>query len=269
MLILLSPAKAMDFGGGIPETVQTEPRLWTQASALARILKSKSVSELASLSKISDELAALNATRWAAFDADQNRGNARAAVFAFTGDTYQGLAVRDRFDQRDYAYAQQVLRILSGLYGVLRPLDAIQAYRLEMGTRLVTDRGANLYQWWGDRVTAQLRADVAESPGDAGVVNLASAEYFKAVQVEHLEAPVVSPRFEDTDAHGRRKVISFFAKRARGEMASWLIRQRVQSVTDVRNFAGAGYRYCAASSTSTEPVFVRSFADRGSSAPRP
>lgn len=262
MLILLSPAKAMDFDSPVAKTVHTQPRLLDQAQRLAEVMKTKSVADLAKLSRISAELAALNAKRWVDFEEPFTTEQTRTAITAFTGDVYQGLAPRHRFTTGDYTEAQKSLRILSGLYGVLRPLDLICAYRLEMGTRLITERGANLYQWWGDRITRTLASDLTESPGAAVLVNLASAEYFAAVRPGLLDAKVISPRFEDTDAHGNRKVISFFAKRARGEMAAWLITTRARNAKAVLGFAGTGYRYDAASSTPQTPVFVRSFADR-------
>ena len=207
-----------------------------------------------------DELAALNADRWAKFDSPAKVE--RAAVLAFNGDVYQGLAVRERFTTRDFTEAQKTVRILSGLYGLLRPLDLIQPYRLEMGARLRTERGQSLYQWWGEQITGLLNQDLAESPGPAVVVNLASSEYFGAVQPEKLEAEVISPRFEDTDARGNRKVISFFAKRARGEFAAWLVLNRVRTLAALKRFDQAGYTYDRASSTKQAPVFVRRFEDR-------
>lgn len=260
MLILLSPAKSMDFDGRVPKLATSEPRLGDQAVPLAALMATKSVSELASLAGISDELAGLNASRWAAFDTAAKTD--RAAILAFNGDVYQGLAVRDQFGTRDYTEAQKTVRILSGLYGVLRPLDRIQPYRLEMGARLATERGNSLYQWWGPRITDLLNQDLAESPGASVVVNLASSEYFGAVQPDRLDGKVISPRFEDTDPRGNRKVISFFAKRARGEFAAWLVKSRARNAAGLTRFAEHGYRYDPSSSTQNQPVFVRRFADR-------
>jgi uncharacterized protein len=263
VLILLSPAKAMDFDNPVPKTAHSQPRFIDQALELVALMKTKSLTDLAQLSRISDELAALNAERWASFEVPFTTGNAAAAVFGFNGDAYQGLNVRERFGTADFTEAQKTLRILSGLYGLLRPLDLIQAYRLEMSTRLATNRGSNLYQWWGSQITDLLRADLAESPGSPVAVNLASAEYFRVIQPDSLGARIISPRFEDTDATGRRKVVSFYAKRARGEMAGWLIKQRARTPNAVLDFDAAGYRYDKAASTTAEPVFVRAFADRG------
>lgn len=262
MLILLSPAKSLDFDSGLPTRKHSQPRLLAEAAALADVMRDKAVSELAALSGTSDELAALNALRWAEFALPFRKDNARPAILAFDGDVYRGLAVRERFGERDFTEAQKTVRILSGLYGVLRPLDLMQPYRLEMGTRLATVRGACLYDWWGDTITALLRDDLAASPGADVVVNLASVEYFSAVRPVELGARVLSPRFEDTDARGRRSVVSFYAKRARGELAAWLVLNRVRTPGALRRFSGAGYRYDKATSTADAPVFVRSFADR-------
>ncbi len=263
MLILLSPAKSLDFESTPPRVTPTQPRLLAEAERLVEVMRTKSVADLAALAGISDELAALNAERWASFRTPFTRRNARPAVLAFNGDVYQGLDVRNRFDTRDYTEAQKTVRILSGLYGVLRPLDLIQPYRLEMGTRLATDRGRNLYQWWGARITDLLGADLDASPGASVVLNLASVEYSSAVRPGDLGVTMVCPRFEDTDARGRRSVVSFFAKRARGELAGWLVRNRVRSPGRLKDFDGAGYRYDRAGSTVEVPVFVRAFGDRG------
>lgn len=262
MLSVISPAKALDFESPVPKTAQTMPRLLDDSMALAAVMKNKSVSDLARLSGISDELAARNAERWAAFNVPFRRTSARVALLAFNGDTYQGLAARHRFGTRDYTEAQKTLRILSGLYGLLRPLDLILAYRLEMGTRLETEQGGNLYQWWGRRITDLIADDLAASPGSSVLVNLASTEYFSAVRTDALDVRVISPRFEDADARGRRSVISFYAKRARGEFAAWLILNRVHSARALIEFDQAGYRYDRSASTPDQPVFVRPFSAR-------
>lgn len=262
MLILLSPAKSLDYATPIPRLPVTLPRLLTESERLVEVMRGKSVAELAALAGISDELAALNALRWAEFSLPFTRQNARPAVLAFDGDVYRGIDARTRFTTRDHTEAGKTLRILSGLYGVLRPLDLIQPYRLEMGTRLATDRGGSLYDWWGATLTDLLAADLAASPGAKVVINLASSEYYGAVLPQRLGAPVISPRFEDTNAQGRRSVVSYYAKRARGEMAAWLVAGRVRAASALQHFDAAGYRYDQASSTREVPVFVRSFADR-------
>ncbi len=256
MLALLSPAKSLDFDSKPATRKHTQPRLLDAAQELIDVMRTKSPDEIASLMGISDELAVLNHQRYRDFETPFTTRNARAAVLGFAGDVYQGMAAPTRFDERDFTEAQKIVRILSGLYGVLRPLDLIQPYRLEMGTRLATERGADLYEFWGDRVSELLRADLAESPGPWAIINLASQEYFGVVNPKVLDAEIISPRFEDIAASGRRQVISFRAKRARGEMAAWLVTNRVRSVRKLRDFAEGGYRYDEEKSTKLTPVFV-------------
>ncbi|HHV22454.1 MAG TPA: peroxide stress protein YaaA [Propionibacterium sp.] len=262
MLTLLSPAKSLDYESQLATRKHSEPRLQTDSGELIEVMREKSVADVAKLMHISDDLAALNVRRYADFEQPFTPRNARAAILAFHGDVYLGLAAAERFGERDFTEAQKTIRILSGLYGVLRPLDLMQPYRLEMGTRLATDRGKNLYEFWGDRVSEVLRDDLDESPGARVVVNLASDEYFKVVRSRVLGAPIISPRFEDTDSRGKRSIVSFFAKRARGEMAAWLVLNRVRKERDLADFDGAGYRFDEKASTPAQPVFVRSFEDR-------
>lgn len=267
MLVLLSPAKSLDLDSPLPTRKHTEPRLLAESGALIDVLRALSVSEVGGLMSISDELAALNAQRYADFSTPFTPRNARPALYTFAGDVYRGMDAAS-FDARDLTEAQKTVRILSGLYGVLRPLDLMQPYRLEMGTRLRTDRGGTLYAWWGDILTGLLRADLAASPGAEAVVNLASEEYFAAVRPEALGGRIVSPRFEDTDARGRRGNVSFYAKRARGSMAAWLVRNRVRTPGALIRFDADGYRFDAAASSPDRPVFVRRFEDRPRSSPR-
>lgn len=256
MLALLSPAKSLDFESRPATRKYTQPRLLDESAVLIDLMRTKSPDEIASLMDISDELAALNHQRYRDFETPFTTRNARAAVLAFAGDVYQGMAAATRFDERDFTESQKTVRILSGLYGVLRPLDLMQPYRLEMGTRLANDRGADLYEFWGDRVSEVLRADLDASPGAQVIINLASQEYFGVVNPKLLGAEIISPRFEDVAASGRRQVISFRAKRARGEMAAWLVTHRVRGPRKLRDFAEAGYRYDEAASTRLTPVFV-------------
>lgn len=262
MLALLSPAKLLDVDSVLPTDKHSQPRMLDDASRLIDRLRELSVADIAALMGISDELAALNAQRYADFHTPFTTKNARPALLTFAGDTYQGLAAARRFDARDYTEAQKTVRILSGLYGVLRPLDLIQPYRLEMGTRLKIEAGASLYEWWGSRITDQIRDDLEDSPGSSVVINLASDEYFRVVRPDELGFPVINPRFEDTSASGRRSVISFYAKRARGDMASWLVTNRVRTPRALPDFAEAGYRFSPTDSTPDRPVFVRAFEDR-------
>lgn len=262
MLTLLSPAKSLDLDSKPPTKTHTQPRLLAEAEQLVEVMRGKSPEELSELMGISEELAQLNVDRFAAFTTPFTPKNARPAVFTFAGDVYQGLDPRERFDTRDLTEAQKTLRILSGLYGVLRPLDLMQPYRLEMGTKLRTDRGATLYAWWGDTISRLLAEDLDASPGARVVVNLASQEYFGAVRPAVLDARVIAPRFEDTNAQGKRSVVSFYAKRARGIMAGWIVRNRVRTASALTGFDADGYRFDERASSADEPVFVRSFADR-------
>lgn len=261
MITLLSPAKSLDYETPAPTRTFTQPRLLEETEQLIDVLRERTTADLAALMHISDELAALNAQRYADFTLPFTRRNAKQAVCAFAGDVYQGLDATS-FDQRDFTEAQKTVRILSGLYGVLRPLDLMQPYRLEMGTRLRTHRGASLYDWWGDRISQLVADDLAASPGADVVVNLASDEYFGSIRPSVLDARIVAPRFEDTDARGVRKVVSFYAKRARGAMAGWMVRTRVRTVGALTRFDAEGYRYDKAASHPDRPVFVRSFEDR-------
>lgn len=257
VLTLLSPAKTLDLDSRLPTRRHTEPRLLEEAEELIEVMRTRSPEDVAELMDISAELAELNVERYADFTTPFTPENARPALFTFDGDVYRGMAAGERFDARDLTEAQKTVRILSGLYGLLRPLDLIQPYRLEMGVRLRTDRGASLYDWWGDRLTEAVASDLADSPGPDAVVNLASREYSGALDLDGLDARVVTPRFEDRGKDGRWKVISFSAKRARGEMAAWMVQQRVRSVKALQGFDGAGYRYVAQESRPDEPVFRR------------
>ncbi len=257
MLSVLSPAKSLDFDSRLPTRKHSQPRMLDRASELINVMRSKSVAEISSLMDISEELATLNAERYQDFSTPFSMKNARASVLAFAGDVYQGMAAAERFGERDFTEAQKTVRILSGLYGVLRPLDLMQPYRLEMGTKLRTERGTTLYDWWGDQITDQLRADLAQSPGPQVLINLASKEYFSAVKPEKLGTRVISPRFEDEEGTGRYRVVSFSAKRARGEMATWLVLERARTIKAITDFDASGYRYDADASSPDEPVFRR------------
>lgn len=256
MLTVLSPAKTLDFDSKLPTKKFSEPRLLTQSAGLIEVLRTKSVADIRELMGVSEELASLNVDRYRRFDQDHTRENSRPAILAFNGDVYQGLDIQS-FGARDFTESQKTIRILSGLYGLLRPLDLIQPHRLEMGTRLATARGHSLYEWWGTQVTDALRRDLDASPGPDVVVNLASHEYAKVLDLGRLGCRVITPRFEDRDADGVPRVISFHAKRARGAMASWLIRNRVRAAGRLTEFDGLGYAYDEESSTKDQPVFVR------------
>lgn len=257
MIVLLSPAKSLDYESPLPTRKSSQPRLLDRAEELIEVMRSKSVDEVAELMGISLELAELNVRRYADFSPPFTRRNARPAVLAFAGDVYQGLAAAERFDARDYTEAQKTVRILSGLYGVLRPLDLMQPYRLEMGTKLATDRGDTLYDYWGTTITEVLAEDLEASPGARAIVNLASGEYFRSVQPETIDGHLVTPRFLDQGPDGDHRVVSFFAKRARGDMAGWIVANRVRSMRTLADFDGGGYRFDPERSTRSEPTFVR------------
>jgi cytoplasmic iron level regulating protein YaaA (DUF328/UPF0246 family) len=252
MLIVLSPAKALDFTAAPQSIGMTAPELSEHTAELARVAKKLRVVDLKRMMDLSDPLAKLNRERFQTFDTESEEG--LQAAFAFNGDVYMGLRARE-LDRKALAWAQDHVRILSGLYGVLRPLDAIQPYRLEMGVRLKTRRGHSLYDFWGSRVSQALDAALAGHE-ERTLVNCASQEYFGAVDRQALEAPVVSCRFlEEKD--GEARIISFFAKRARGFMARFAIDNRVERVADLRAFDREGYRFVAGLSSEAEFTFAR------------
>lgn len=253
MLIVLSPAKRLDFTEASPDAPASERRFQDDTANLSRTARARTVSELRRLMSISDDLARLNRERFQAFDAASTDGV--QAAFAFAGDVYEGLKARD-LDEPSLAWAQDHLRILSGFYGLLRPLDRIQPYRLEMGTRLKTRRGSSLYDFWGDRLSKQLNAD-AEGQAERTLINLASQEYFGAVDAKALKLPVVTPHFRESN-DGESRIISFFAKRARGGMARFAIDERIERAQDLKAFDRDGYRFDKAASNDTDWIFTRS-----------
>ncbi|WP_269531100.1 peroxide stress protein YaaA [Chitinimonas sp. BJYL2] len=254
MLFVISPAKTLDFETPGRALATSLPDYLDQSAGLIEILRTKTPADLSSLMAISDNLAVLNAGRYQAWSREFTPANSRPAVLAFMGDVYEGLDARSLSDD-DLSHANQHLRILSGLYGLLRPLDLMQPYRLEMGTRLANPAGTNLYAWWGDTVTEALNAQIAAMP-DPVLVNLASDEYFKAVRAKQLKARVVECVFEDGKA-GHYKIISFYAKRARGLMARYAIQHRLRKVEDLARFDLEGYRYTPEVSSDQRLVFRR------------
>jgi hypothetical protein len=254
LLIVLSPAKRLDFSEPPPDAPATLPRLADDMASLVRTAKRQTRADLRRLMGISEDLAQLNRERFQAIDPAAVDAGVQAA-FAFAGDVYQGLEART-LDASALAFAQDRLRILSGLYGLLRPLDRIQPYRLEMGTRLKTRRGSSLYDFWGDRISKQLNAD-AEGHADRTLVNLASQEYFGAVDARALTLPVVTPHFRE-EKDGESRIISFFAKKARGTMARFAIDARIETAADLKAFDQDDYRFQSAASTETDWIFTRS-----------
>lgn len=256
-MIVVSPAKALDFESPLATRKFTVATMMDEARQLASIMARHSPDDLATLMSISPELAELNFERFQDWEPPTSRATGRPAVLAFNGDTYIGLDAPASFDERDFTQAQKVLRILSGLHGVLRPLDLIQPYRLEMGSKVQHARGDDLYSFWGDKITDQLNRDLAKSPGAAALVNLASNEYFGSVRPARIEGRVVTPRFLDANGDGEHRVVSFFAKRARGAMAGWIIRERIKSPISLPEFDLDGYAFAADLSSPDEPVFTR------------
>jgi len=254
MLFLLSPAKSLDYDTQVGELPHTLPQFAGRSAELIEVLRKKSPGQLSQLMDISDSLAALNAARYQAWSAKFTQHNARQAVLAFNGDVYDGLAART-LGPSDLQWAQQHLRILSGLYGVLRPLDWMQPYRLEMGTALVVGRARNLYQYWGADIAASLNRELAADKTPV-VVNLASQEYFKAVDRTVLKSRVIECVFEEWKGGGY-KLVSFFAKKARGLMARYAIMKRIDTPRKLEGFNLEGYAFDASASQPDRLVFRR------------
>ena len=252
MLIVLSPAKSLDLETPPTTKLHTTPDFLPRSRALIDVLRTYSPADIGSLMSISDALSTLNVGRYASWNEDPADG--RQAIMTFNGDVYDGFDARS-LKPKQLAYAQSNLRILSGLYGVLRPLDLIQPHRLEMGTRLSTPHGKDLYAFWGDTVTGKLNEVIAEQDATA-VVNLASEEYFKSVKPKLLSAPVITPVFEDWK-NGKYKIISFYAKRARGLMARYAITQRLSTPRQLEGFDLEGYAFDALASEPERLVFRR------------
>lgn len=254
MLALISPAKTLDYETALPTDQHTLPRLLDQSQQLIDVSRKLSASEIASLMSVSEKIANLNVERFRDWNSDFSFANARQAIFAFKGDVYTGLDAYS-LSQIDIDYAQNHLRSLSGLYGLLRPLDLMMPYRLEMGTKLKNDRGHNLYEFWGDRIT-QLINDDLEQAGSKILLNIASDEYYKSVKEAKIQAEIIKPVFLD-QKNGKYKVISFYAKKARGLMARYMIENKIEKAEDLKAFNTDGYYYDAESSLAGELVFKR------------
>ncbi len=253
MLVVISPAKRLDWAER--QVDMTEPAFGEDAMRLAKTMRNLSLGDLKGLMDLSDDLAKLNRDRFKSYAAEPDADAVRPAALAFAGDTYQGLEAAS-LDDDEMAWAQEHLRILSGLYGVLRPLDAIQQYRLEMGSRLKTRRGKSLYDYWGDDLAKALNAQAEEIGADV-LVNCASQEYFGAVPVKTLKMKVVTPQFFE-DKNGTPKIVSFYAKKARGAMARYIIQNRITSPESLLDFDTGGYVYSPELSTEDKPAFLRS-----------
>jgi cytoplasmic iron level regulating protein YaaA (DUF328/UPF0246 family) len=252
MLIVLSPAKSLDLESPPTTKQRTTPQFIDRAAELISVLKDYSPAQVGALMSISDPLAVLNVTRYAGWHPDHD--DARQAVMSFDGDVYTGLDARS-LKPKALDYVQDHVRILSGLYGVLRPLDQMHPYRLEMGTRLANPHGKDLYAFWGETVTAALN-EAAAANGATALVNLASEEYFRSVKPRLLDVPVITPVFQDWK-NGQYKIISFFAKRARGMMARYAAQKGITDPAKLKKFDVDGYAYDKAASTEREWVFRR------------
>jgi len=253
MLMIISPAKTLDYESPLATETHTQPDFLDDACELIDQLKELEPHQVSNLMSISDKLGQLNAERFQTWHTPFTPDNARQAVLAFKGDVYTGLDA-ESFSSEDFSFAQKHLRILSGLYGLLKPLDLMQPYRLEMGTRFENTRGKDLYAFWGSKITEALNQLLASD--DKVLVNLASNEYFKSVQKKHLDARLVTPQFKDWK-NGQYKMISFYAKKARGLMCRYAIQNRITQADDLKGFNLDGYYFSEDQSDNNNWVFLR------------
>ncbi|WP_062308852.1 peroxide stress protein YaaA [Polynucleobacter sinensis] len=254
MLIVLSPAKSLDYKTPVKVKAPTLPEFVSESAKLIADLKKLAPQEVADLMGLSDQLAALNVGRYRDWSKKFTEENSKPAIYAFDGDVYDGFDVKT-LSPKALEFAQNHIRILSGLYGALRPLDLMQPYRLEMGTAFKNTRGKDLYSFWGERVTDSLHK-LLEKQKKPILLNLASEEYFKVLQPRKLDCPVIAPVFQDTK-DGKYKIISFYAKRARGLMARYVVENRITDPADLKGFNLDGYKYVASESKPEKPIFRR------------
>ncbi|WP_198264243.1 peroxide stress protein YaaA [sulfur-oxidizing endosymbiont of Gigantopelta aegis] len=255
MLIVISPAKKLDFDS-LPQTDDfTLPDCLSDASELIETLKPYSAKQLEKLMHLSSNLAKLNFDRYHDWSQPFNPQNAKQAILTFKGDVYAGINI-ESFSDDDLAFTQDHLRILSGLYGLLRPLDLMQPYRLEMGTRLENERGKNLYEFWGSQITQLLNKQLKKAGSDT-LVNLASNEYFKSVKTKEIQGQLITPVFKETRDDGSYKIIGIYAKKARGMMSAYILKNHIIDVEKIKEFSEAGYAYNAELSTANDWVFLR------------
>lgn len=254
MFFVLSPAKNLNEKAPAPVKEFTQPDLLAEAEILMRQLRELAPQQIAELMHVSDKIALLNAERNTEWHTPFTPDNAKQAVFMFNGDVYEGIAA-DTLEPEQIQYLQQHVRLLSGLYGVLRPLDLMQPYRLEMGTAFANTRGKNLYEFWGDIITDLLNDTLAQAGSDI-LINLASQEYFKSVNTKKLKARLITPVFKD-EKNGKYKIISFYAKRARGLMVRYAAEHNITDPEMLKNFDYEGYSFNAAASNESEWVFMR------------
>jgi cytoplasmic iron level regulating protein YaaA (DUF328/UPF0246 family) len=254
MLMVISPAKTLDFDSPLATTKNSQPRFLDQSQQLISELQKLAPHDISNLMSVSDKIGTLNFDRFQAWQLPFDQDNARAAVLAFKGDVYTGMQA-ESFNAGDFTFAQKHLRILSGLYGLLRPLDLMQPYRLEMGTKFANKSGKNLYEFWDNKITDVLNQDIKKS-GNKVLVNLASNEYFKSVQLKQLDADMITPVFKDCK-NGKYKIISFYAKKARGMMAAYIIKNKITKADDLKSFNVDGYNFNSEMTVGTDWVFTR------------
>ena len=255
MIILLSPAKTLDYETKIKVPSFSSPYFLSKSKNLIKNLKNKKPEEISNLMNISEKLALLNSDRYKSWKGSRKESpSSKQAIFVFKGDVYQGLNIEE-FKKKDLDYSQNHLRLLSGLYGVLRPLDIIEPYRLEMGTKLKISNTKNLYEFWSDDIANQILKDLELIKSNT-ILNLASNEYFNSVKSLEKSANIISPAFKDL-SKGKYKIISFYAKKARGLMASWILRNKIQKEEDLINFNIGGYYFSETESSKNVPVFLR------------
>jgi len=253
MLMIISPAKTLDYDSPLATETYTQPDFLDDACELIDQLKALEPHQVSNLMSISDKLGQLNAERFRTWHTPFTPDNARQAILAFKGDVYTGLDA-ESFSEQDFAFAQKHLRILSGLYGLLKPLDLMQPYRLEMGTRFENQRGKDLYAFWGSKITDALNKLLAQD--DQVLVNLASNEYFKSVQTKQLDGRLITPQFKDWK-NGQYKMISFYAKKARGLMCRYAIQNQITQADDLKGFNLEGYYFSEDQSDKNNWVFLR------------
>ncbi len=257
MLTILSPSKTQDFSDSsidVSKLPNSIPALLNESEKLMQELKKKSVNDIAQLMGVSEKIATLNHERFQHFSLPFTQENARQSLLAFKGDVYTDIAV-DKYTEQEFAFAQDHLRVISGLYGLLRPLDLMQPYRLEMKTSLENPRGENLYKFWGDRITEQL-SDALKTQNTPVLVNLASNEYFKSIDTKQLAGEVITPVFKE-HKDGKYKVVAIYAKRARGKMTNFIIREAIDKPEQLKTFTDGGYEYSDSLSSEQEWVFIR------------
>jgi len=254
MLIVISPAKTLDFETAPITKIHTQPEFLKESRQLVKQLKEMTPARVSSLMKISDKLGVLNFLRFNEWKTPFTLDNSKQAVLAFKGDVYTGINA-ETFSSQELKFAQRHLRILSGLYGLLRPLDLIQAYRLEMGTKLDNQQGKDLYEFWDSKLTDQINRDIRASKSKY-LINLASNEYFKSLQADDINAEIIVPVFKDYK-NGKYKIISFFAKKARGLMSAYIIRNRLKDPEELKAFDVDGYKFYKSGSNESNWVFQR------------